>query len=752
MNIIYKFIPFVPILPLLGAIFLGLFGKKFHKKFGETATGIVGCLTPGLAGIIAYTCFFILLSMPEAERSVTVEMAPWFGTGIFQIGWTLTYDVLSAMMLLIITGIGFLIHVYAMGYMQGDKSFWRFFSYVNLFTASMLMLVLGDNLIVMFLGWEGVGLCSYLLIGFWFDTEANAVAGKKAFITNRVGDLGFLTGIFLIMMFSMQNPDFLEITLSFDELSQRIGYLAEQSIWGLPLLEVVGFCFFIGAMGKSAQIPLYVWLPDAMAGPTPVSALIHAATMVTAGVYMMARMNFLYSLAPQTLGIVAIIASLTCIFSASIGLTQFDIKKVLAYSTVSQLGYMFVAMGVGAYSAGVFHLLSHAAFKAALFMGSGAVIVAMHHEQDMRKMGGLLKKMPVTGWSFILATFAIMGFPGTCGFFSKDEILWKAFSQGNYFLWLIGFIAAGMTSFYMWRLVFMTFFGKTRADHHTYEHCHEQPKRTVLPIAILAIASMLIGWLNVPHFLGGHSNFSQYLSPEVKDLSVAPAVHYKELMANKAAHNNHQATAPSGHAHEEHHAEDHSGHAAHGEISAHGGDAAHGENAAHGEDAAHGGHADHSQLEWDLMVASVLWTLFTAFLAYIMYLGKPQLRLFIMRFSLSRSVFTLLYNKYYVDELYEAVILNRLRDLYILMSAVDKYIVDGVVNLMGWLSKVLAKITGGFDAEFVDGNINGAADMIQQGGRLVSRMQAGKVQKVILSSLLIFSALVVCLFYLLIKS
>ncbi|MCP4757447.1 MAG: NADH-quinone oxidoreductase subunit L, partial [Proteobacteria bacterium] len=527
MSYIQTVIPWVPILPLLGAMVLGLFGKKIYTKFGEDVTGILGCAMPMLSAVLAFSAFVSLVGLESSERIVRIPLTEWISVAEVNIGWAFRYDPLSAVMLLIVTGIGTLIHIYGMGYMHDDKSFWRFFSYMNLFLAAMLTLVLGDNLIIMFLGWEGVGLCSYLLIGFWFDEEENAIAGKKAFLVNRIGDLGFLAGIFLVVMYSSQI--FGSVSLSFSDMQSGIGELSQARVFGFPLLEVLGLCFFIGAMGKSAQIPLYVWLPDAMAGPTPVSALIHAATMVTAGVYMMGRMYFLYTMAPNILGFVSIIAALTCFFSATIGMAQFDIKKVLAYSTVSQLGYMFLAMSVGAFSAGIFHLLTHAAFKAALFMGSGSVIVALHHKQDMREMGGLLKKMPVTGLSFIAATLAIMGFPLTSGFFSKDEILWKAFIQGSPALWLVGFVAAGITSFYMWRLVFMTFFGETRTDKHTWEHCKEQPKRTVVPIAILAVLALTVGFWNVPHFLWGHSNFTEFLTPAVHDLEEAPLENYKKI-------------------------------------------------------------------------------------------------------------------------------------------------------------------------------------------------------------------------------
>lgn len=706
MSYIETAIPWVPILPLLGAIFLGLFGKRIFTKTGENITGIIGCIPPLVSAVLSFTSFFVLLGMEPSQRLIRIHLTDWFAVADLTIDWTFRYDPLSAVMLMIITGIGSLIHIYSMGYMHGDKSVWRFFAYLNLFVASMLMLVLGDNLIIMFLGWEGVGLCSYLLIGFWFEEKANAIAGKKAFITNRIGDLGFLVGIFLVVFYSSQV--FGTTDLSFVELQSRIGELSQQTVAGFPLLEVVGLCFFIGAMGKSAQIPLYVWLPDAMAGPTPVSALIHAATMVTAGVYMMGRLYFLYTLAPHILGFVAIIAALTCFFSATIGMAQFDIKKVLAYSTVSQLGYMFLAMGVGAFSAGIFHLLTHAAFKAALFMGSGSVIVALHHKQDMREMGGLLKKMPVTGISFIAATLAIMGFPLTSGFFSKDEILWKAFIQGSPALWLVGFTAAGITSFYMWRLVFMTFFGAPRMDHHTWEHCKEQPKRTIVPVAILAVAALTIGFLNVPHFLGGHSNFTGFLDVVVHDIEGKPGeIDHGYLVAANTTQ------IP-----ESEHPQ---------QVT---------------DTAAHEGQVDHTALEWGLAIASVVWTLFTAFLAYTLYIKRPELRSRIMNRLSMQRVFTLLNNKYYVDEIYEAIIIQPIRKLFEFLAAFDAMIVDGLVNLTGFIGRALGDFVGVFDNEVVDGAVNGTGWTAQTGGKGASSLQSGKIQTVIASSLILFLAIV----------
>ncbi|MFH2130128.1 MAG: NADH-quinone oxidoreductase subunit L [bacterium] len=716
MSYIQSAIPFVPILPLLGALILGLLGKKIYTKFGENVTGILGCTMPFASAVIAVTSFITMNGLDVSERIIRISMTHWVSVADLQLQWTFRYDPLSAVMLLVVTIIGTLIHIYGMGYMHDDRSFSRFFAYMNLFLASMLMLVLGDNIVIMFLGWEGVGLCSYLLIGFWFTEEQNAIAGKKAFIVNRIGDLGFLTGILLVAFFSMKL--FGSTDLSFTQLQSRIDVFAQQTFFGFPLLEVIGICFFIGAMGKSAQIPLYVWLPDAMAGPTPVSALIHAATMVTAGVYMMGRVFFLYTLAPHALGFISLIAALTCFFSATIGMAQFDIKKVLAYSTVSQLGYMFLAMSVGAFSAGIFHLLTHAAFKAALFMASGSVIVALHHKQDMREMGGLLKKMPVTGYSFIAATLAIMGFPLTSGFFSKDEILWKAFIQGSPLLWLVGFVAAGITSFYMWRLVFMTFFGETRADKHTWDHCKEQPKRTVVPIAILAVAALTIGFWNVPHFLGGHSNFSNFLDPVVHDLSSSPMENFSKIqLAQKTEHisNAEKAMKPE------------SGHQVATE---------------HGVESGHAVQEDHTALEWGLMIASVAWTFFTGFLAYIFYMRYPKAREQIMSGVVAQKIFMVLNNKYFVDEFYEAVVITPIRKTFDFLAAFDQKVVDGLVNFAAYMGRIGSAFIGIFDNEIVDGLVNGTGWGTQAGGKGASSLQSGKIQTIIASSLIIFIIIV----------
>jgi NADH-quinone oxidoreductase subunit L len=495
----FNYIFLVPLLPLLGFLLNGLLGKRLGKPF----VSWIGPGSVGLSFLVAVKLFLDLLVLPADQRSVAVVLFPWVWSAEFQTNVAFLLDPLSAVMMLIVSGVGFLIHVYSIGYMHDDHGYYRYFAFLNLFEFSMLVLVLADNFLFMFLGWEGVGLCSYLLIGFWFDRQSAADAGKKAFIVNRVGDFGFLLAIVLIFWTAG--------TLNFKEVFEKAPeiYLA-----GGGIVTAITLLLFMGATGKSAQIPLYVWLPDAMEGPTPVSALIHAATMVTAGVYMVARCNVLYSLSPVSLEVVAIIGAVTAIFAASIGLVQNDIKRVLAYSTISQIGYMFLACGVGAFAAGIFHLMTHAYFKALLFLGSGAVIHALAGQQDMRQMGGLKKYLPVTFAVFLVGTLAISGIPLLSGFFSKDEILWKAFTAQEFgiYLWLIGFLAAGLTAFYMFRLFFLTFYGppKFDANHH---HPHEAPSSMRIPLIILAVLSVIGGYIGLPKSLGGANWIEQFLAP-----------------------------------------------------------------------------------------------------------------------------------------------------------------------------------------------------------------------------------------------
>jgi NADH-quinone oxidoreductase subunit L len=488
------------LLPFLGFLFNGLIGRKIRN---EAVIAAAGCIAVGGGFVVACLGFFQLLSLPPGGRTFVLDVFPWIAAGGFHADVAFQVDQLSIVMMLIVTGVGFLIHVYSAGYMHGDPAFWRFFAYLNLFIFAMLTLILADNFLLMFLGWEGVGLCSYLLIGFWYDRNfekgTTGDAAKKAFIVNRIGDLGFLTGMFLIYV-------------TFGSLRfQTVFPQASTMTAGAPVIVAITLALFLGATGKSAQIPLFVWLPDAMAGPTPVSALIHAATMVTAGVYMVARCSVLYALAPVTMGVVAAVGAATALFAATVGLVQNDIKKVLAYSTVSQLGYMFLALGVGAFSAGIFHVMTHAFFKALLFLGSGAVIHAMHDEQDIRKMGGLAKSLPVTYRTFLVGTIAIAGIPPLSGFFSKDEILWDAFSRGSWVLWLAGFAAAVMTALYMFRLLALTFQGEPRWDKGV--HPHEAPSTMTVPLIVLAVLAAVGGFAGIPRSLGGGNAFEQWLEP-----------------------------------------------------------------------------------------------------------------------------------------------------------------------------------------------------------------------------------------------
>ncbi len=490
-----KLVWLVPFLPLLGFLVNGL-GRRFLSK---SLVGFIGSGTV-LASFVVSLLAFFEVKAPGFQAQV-VHLFNFISVGSLHIPFAFQVDQLSALFLLIITGVGTLIHIYSTSYMhdESDESFARYFAYLNLFVFSMLILVLGANYVMMFIGWEGVGLCSYLLIGFWFKNTSYNNAAKKAFVMNRIGDLGFLLGIFfMILQFG---------TVTFPDVFAKAAPLGMNN----PTLAAIAMLLFVGAMGKSAQIPLYTWLPDAMAGPTPVSALIHAATMVTAGIYMIARSNVIYTLSPSIQTVVAVIGVATALFAASIALKQNDIKKVLAYSTVSQLGYMFLALGVGAYSAAVFHVMTHAFFKALLFLGSGSVIHAMGGEQDIRKMGGLKKYMPVTNWTFLTGCLAIAGIPGLSGFFSKDEILASAYAH-NPVLYALGLIGALMTAFYMFRLYYITFSGKFRGTHEQEHHLHESPSAITIPLMILAVLSVFGGYVGLPEVFGKNL-LAEYLSP-----------------------------------------------------------------------------------------------------------------------------------------------------------------------------------------------------------------------------------------------
>ncbi len=544
----------IPILPLAGAAINGLFGKRFSRQ-------LIATLALGFCGAAFLMALWIAARFSSLSLPHTEKLATWLSSGNFRVDYSFTLDQLSLVMLLIVTGVGFLIHVYSVGYMWEEGGFYRFFSYLNLFMFFMLTLVLASNYLVMFVGWEGVGLASYLLIGFYFLRDSAAAAGKKAFIVNRIGDFGFLIALFLMI----KHFGSLDFQTVFDAAKS---YSPETA--GVGFLTAMALLLTLGACGKSAQIPLYVWLPDAMEGPTPVSALIHAATMVTAGVYMVARSHVIFERAPSALMVVAIIGTLTAFFAATIGIAQTDIKKVLAYSTISQLGYMFLACGVAAFSAGIFHLMTHAFFKGLLFLAAGSVIHAVGGEQDMRKMGGLRKHIPVTFWTMTIATLAIAGIPPFAGFFSKDEILWRAY-QASWIYWLVGLVTAFLTSFYMFRLWFMTFFGEYRGaagalhdheartghethlgrdDHsaasnpesrtgapaphgHGHGNIHESPPLMLVPLVILALFSLVGGWVGIPGSLGGGNHFDKFLGPVFR--SSTPAVNAEHAQPGEVA-------------------------------------------------------------------------------------------------------------------------------------------------------------------------------------------------------------------------
>ncbi len=640
----------IPLLPLLGFLINGLGLKWMPRKLA----GYLACTVVGAAFLVALGAFFELRSLPVAERSVTHVLFPWIMSGSLHVNVAFLWDPLSAVMAMVVSGVGFLIHVYSLGYMAHDPGFKRYFTYLNLFTFAMLILVMADNFLLLFVGWEGVGLCSYLLIGFWYEKDSASDAGKKAFIVNRIGDFGVLLAMFLVF-WTLGSLTFADV---FHKAPQVFAV-------GSALPTTIALLFFLGATGKSAQIPLYVWLPDAMEGPTPVSALIHAATMVTAGVYLFARASGMFVLAPDALMVVGIIGALTAIFAATIGLVQNDIKRVLAYSTVSQLGYMFLAVGAGAFVAAIFHLMTHAFFKALLFLGSGSVIEACHHEQDMRKMGGLGKKLPITKNTFIIGSLALAGVPIFAGFFSKDEILFNAFTSGTLgpvmgkILWVVGAAAALMTAFYITRAVAMTFYGQPR-DKHIFENAKESPATMTVPLMILAVLSTVGGFLGLP-LLPKLNAMHNWLSP------VLGGGHGGEAQAAEAGHG--AATME------------------------HGAEAA----AGHGAEAAHaGGHS--LTLELVLMAFSVALAVIGVWWGWQNYVVKPgRAKAMGARF---KTMYRILLNKYYVDEFYLAA----------------------VVRPLVAFSRALWR---GFDVEIIDGIVNGAGRTMQGIGRAIKPIQSG---------------------------
>ncbi|HEU5340498.1 NADH-quinone oxidoreductase subunit L [Edaphobacter sp.] len=653
----------IPLLPFAGFLINGILGRKFPRAL-VSAVALISTAIP--AAIVAWLWSTMLA--PGAPGVINITSGPWIAITGFQVNFAFTVDHLTLIMLGVVTGVGFLIHIYSVGYMAHEEGYWRFFAFLNLFMFFMSVLVLASSFLLLFVGWEGVGLASYLLIGFYFKKDSAADAGKKAFIVNRIGDFGFLLAMFLLV----QNFGSLDFTHVFDAISVNPD-------WHGGILTAIALLLVLGAAGKSAQIPLYVWLPDAMEGPTPVSALIHAATMVTAGIYMVARCHTLFDRSPYALGVVAIIGAVTAIFAASMGMVQHDIKRVLAYSTVSQLGYMFLACGVGAYAAGIFHLVTHAFFKALLFLAAGSVIHALGGEQDMRNMGGLRQRIPVTFWTMTAAVFAICGVWPFAGFYSKDEILFRAFVSDNpiaRLLWLVGLITAGMTAFYMFRLWFKTFFGEPRFtenndlhnhgaavhthadthavlvanhdDNHSAHGVHESPWIMLFPLVILGILSVVGGWIGVPAAQGGHNEIEHFLDP---------------VFSNGAAE---AVTASRG-------------------------------------------------LELGLAAISLLVVAIGFYIAFLLYYKKPGTAAsYAQRFP---ALYRLVLNKFYIDELYGLVIITPL--LMFTRLILGGLIDTGLVNGSGWAAAAIARGTGAAANRAQSGNIRSYAGWLALGAALV---------------------------------
>jgi NADH-quinone oxidoreductase subunit L len=690
----------IPLFPFVGFLINASVGRRLSKS----AAGLVAVSAMVASFAVALTSVIQLAGLPEESRAITSTLFNWIASGNFTADFTLRVDPLSALMILVVTGIGSLIHIYSTAYMhdEPDSEYARYFSYLNLFASFMLVLVLGSNFLVMFVGWEGVGLCSYLLIGFYYVKKSASDAGKKAFIVNRIGDFGFVLGVLLLFVTFG--------SIDFQEIAEKASALSPEATFGT--ISIATLLLFIGATGKSAQIPLYVWLPDAMEGPTPVSALIHAATMVTAGVYMIGRNAVLFSLAPDTLMVIATVGAATAFFAGTIGLVQNDIKRVLAYSTVSQLGYMFLAMGVGAYAAGIFHLYTHAFFKALLFLGSGAVIHALAGEQDIRNMGGLKDKLPITYWTFLIGSLAIAGVPLLSGFFSKDEILFRTFSGGHTLLWVVGMLTSLMTATYMFRLVFLTFHGERRhaavapahpeeeepAAHGAHghggahdapghdaqghgghgDHLHDAPRPMAFALIVLTVGSILAGYVGIPHALGGSNRIEAWLEPSFSPPHAAPAE--AGLRTLEPAETTSTESAGS----EEHGAEADTG------------------------------------TEIGLMIVSSVVALAGIGIAWFFFLADPRRSESVARsFSGLRTV---LLNKYYVDEAYDAAIVQPIK----------------VTSERG-LWKVV-------DAGVIDGLVNGTAESVGGVGELLRRLQTGSVRAYAAS--LLFGAVLVFGYYL----
>jgi NADH-quinone oxidoreductase subunit L len=674
----------IPLFPLFGALLMLLFGKLLDPQVGQVSDlpshgpvhaplrFLVSILCPGMVLLsFIFSVGAVWQLSQTAGRVHQLVQFTWLAglpfhmangqLATFQADWGFLLDPLSSVMILVVTGVGFLIHVYSIGYMAHDNGYYRFFGYLNLFVFFMLMLVLANNYILLFVGWEGVGLCSYLLIGFYFHKKSAADAGKKAFIVNRVGDAGFILGM-LLMMSVLGTVRFTDVNALL-----RGGHFAPE-VAGFGVLSAMGLLMFFGATGKSAQIPLYIWLPDAMEGPTPVSALIHAATMVTAGVYMVARSSALYQLTPRTSMVVAVVGALTAVLAATIALVQNDIKRVLAYSTVSQLGYMFLALGVGAYWVAIFHLFTHAFFKALLFLCSGSVIHAMGGEQDMRRMGALKDKIPITHWTMWVGSVAIAGIPFLAGFFSKDEILWQSYSSplGSKLLWFVGLATAGLTAFYMWRLMNMTFYGKSHVAPEVAKHVHESPASMTVPLTLLAIGSVLAGWLGTPKLWNlpeSFRAFERWLAPAFTSRAVEAA--------QEGAHD--------------------------------------------------------ASLEWLLMALSVAVAIAGIAVARYFYHNRPSIP---DSLELSfKPVHTLLYNKWYVDEIYDFLFVNGLgKGGGRVCGAFDRNVVDGGVNGAGWLTRFTSRVSMWWDTWIVDGAVRSGSFFVKMLSYPVCILETGRVQ------------------------
>jgi NADH-quinone oxidoreductase subunit L len=636
-------------LPLAGAALNGLLGKNWSK----TIVNSIGIGSVSLAFLSVLEAIREFSLLPAGQLSFFKNYFNWMSAGSFKVDFALQMDHLTIVMLLVVTFVSLLVHIYSTGYMAHEGGYYRFFAYLNLFVFFMLTLVLAANIVLMFVGWEGVGLCSYLLIGFWFLKQSAINAGKKAFITTRIGDFGFTVGI-LLLFWTFSSVDF-------GTIFAKAANMPAENATQAGVLTWICLLLFAGAIGKSAQLPLYVWLPDAMEGPTPVSALIHAATMVTAGVYMVARMHALFSRAPIAMFVVAAVGAITAFYAATIGLVQTDIKKVLAYSTVSQLGYMFLGCGVGAYAAGIFHLMTHAFFKGLLFLAAGSVIHAMGGEQDMRNMGGLRKQIPVTFWTMFIATLAIAGIPGFAGFFSKDEILDAAGSGPNAHitLWLLGLAGAGLTSFYMFRLIFLTFFGEPRFDEHEV-HVHESPRSMTVPLMILALLSIVGGWFAAPHLLGKTDYFEAFLHPVFATYGIPAGIEEGASLAGAAGEAGGISPSPA------------------------------------------------MELLHALTGPPVVLAIIGLLVAWWFYIRKPNAPKKLAESA--HGLYKLLLDKYYVDEIYGAVIIRPFLwvSTNVLWHVVDERVIDGTVNGVA----TVAREVGGKAREIQSGNARSYATWV----------------------------------------